>query len=109
LLTGPFLIEREVKVRPSLVVQADRLNRQLDDTIIALITSSQRRNIGSSTQVLIEIDVVEGKQSGLRMDSIVQCENLLTLDQKFVILTLGTLSDQIMQLVDDGLKSVLEL
>lgn len=109
MLTGPFLIEREVKVRPSLVVQADRLNRQLDDTIIALITSSQRRNIGSSTQVLIEIDVVEGKQSGLRMDSIVQCENLLTLDQKFVILTLGTLSDQIMQLVDDGLKSVLEL
>jgi len=109
LLTGPFLIEREVKVRPSLVVQADRLNQQLDDTIIALITSSQRRNIGSSTQVLIEIDVVEGKQSGLRMDSIVQCENLLTLDQKFVIRTLGTLSDQIMQLVDDGLKSVLEL
>lgn len=109
MLTGPFLIEREVKVRPSLVVQADRLNQQLDDTIIALITSSQRRNIGSSTQVLIEIDVVEGKQSGLRMDSIVQCENLLTLDQKFVIRTLGTLSDQIMQLVDDGLKSVLEL
>lgn len=109
LVNWPFSDRTGSKVRPALVVQADQLNLPLDDTVISTITSSRRRNIGSSTQVLIKTDTTDGKQSGLRMDSIVQCENLLTIDQKFIIRTLGTLSDQIMQQVDNGLRAVLNL
>ena len=35
-------------VRPALVVQEDSLNAQLDDTILAMITSSRRRMVGAA-------------------------------------------------------------
>lgn len=109
LVDWPFSDQTGSKVRPALVVQDDRLNRRLDDTIIALMTSNQRRIIGSSTQVLIEINTADGRQSGLRTDSVVQCENLLTIDQKFMIRNLGALSDRLMQQVNASLKAALDL
>ena len=41
-----FSDRRGVKTRPALVVQSDQFNAHLDDTILALITSSKRRRIG---------------------------------------------------------------
>jgi mRNA-degrading endonuclease toxin of MazEF toxin-antitoxin module len=39
------------KVRPALVVQAETLNQRLDDTLLALISSSSRhRRMGAATQ-----------------------------------------------------------
>jgi mRNA interferase MazF len=63
------------KVRPALIVQSDENNKFLDDTIIALITSQLRRSL--DTHVVIGLATPEGKQSGLRLASAVQCENLL--------------------------------
>lgn len=60
------------KIRPALVVQADSLNRQLDDTILALISSSRRRAIGASTRLLIDILTPDGQQTGLRLNSVSQ-------------------------------------
>jgi mRNA interferase MazF len=63
------------KRRPALVIQADVYNTVLDDTILALITSSTRRRVGAATQLEIDISMPDGQQTGLSIDSVVQCEN----------------------------------
>jgi mRNA interferase MazF len=94
-------------VRPALVVQADRLNHQIDDTIVAMITSSRRRVVGSPSQLEITSNHADFAASGLRMDSLIQCENLLTVDQNFILRTIGRLSKSTMQQIDDCLKVTL--
>lgn len=89
LVDFPYSDQTGRKVRPALVVQADVLNQRLEDTILALITSSQRRRIGVATQFDIDITTMEGQQTGLRLNSVVQCENLITYDQALILRVLG--------------------
>jgi mRNA interferase MazF len=95
------------KIRPALVVQSDSKNASLDDTILALITSQVRRNL--DTHVFIDIANPDGRQSGLRTSSAVQCENLYTIDQKMVLRIIGSLPAATMQRVNDCLKVALGL
>jgi mRNA interferase MazF len=90
LVDFPFSDQTGRKVRPALVVQDDAWNSLIDDTILALITSSSRRRTGAATQLLIELATPEGRQSGLRLDSVVQCENLVTFDQGLIPRRLGS-------------------
>ena len=95
------------KVRPALVVQADTLNQRLDDTILALLTSSRHRSIGAATQLVIDITTAEGQQTGLRFNSVIQCENLLTYDQGLILRVLGRLSATSMEQINACLKAAL--
>ena len=97
------------KKRPALVVQADAFNQTLDDTILALITSSARRRVGSSTQLDIDISTPDGKQTGLIINSLVQCENLVTIDRQLIYRVRGQYSPALMQQVDVCLKAALQL
>lgn len=97
------------KLRPCLVVQNDSDNQRLDDTIVVAISSNTSRAGMRTTQVIIRVGDAEGKQSGLLFDSAVQCENLVTIDRKFVKRKIGTLADTIMSDVDQALKTVLSL
>ena len=47
LVNFPYSDHTRSKVRPALVVQADMWNQRLDDTILALITSSRHRSVGA--------------------------------------------------------------
>lgn len=96
------------KVRPVLVIQNDRDNQRLLNTIVAQITSVTRRAV-EPTQLLIEIATLHGQQSGLRQDSVVNCVNLLTLDKSRVLRKLGSLPEAIMQKINNCLKAALEL
>jgi len=96
------------KVRPVLVIQNDRDNQRLLNTIVAQITSVTRRAL-EPTQLLIEMATPEGQQSGLRQDSVVNCINLLTLDKHRVLRKLGNLPDAIMQKINTCLKFALAL
>ncbi|HEV8718573.1 MAG TPA: type II toxin-antitoxin system PemK/MazF family toxin [Candidatus Binatia bacterium] len=107
LVDFPYSDQTGRKVRPALVVQADIWNQRLDDTILALITSSQRRRIGASTQFEINITTAEGQQTGLRLNSVVQCENLITYDQALILRILGHLSGSARQQIDACLKAAL--
>lgn len=109
LVDFPFSDRTGSKVRPALVVQDDRWNQSLDDTVLALITSSPRRMTGAPTQFRIVPGTVEGRQSGLTVLSVVQCENLSIFDQQLVIKTLGSLPPAAMAAVDDCLKAALGL
>jgi len=107
LVDFPYSDRTGSKVRPALVVQNDEWNQRLDDTIIALITSSRHRRVGAATQLPIDTSTLEGRQSGLRLPSVVQCENLLTIDKTFVIHAIGRLSDSLMEQIDQCLKAAL--
>ncbi len=89
LVDFPYSDHTDSKVRPALVVQADVWNQRLDDTILALITSSRRRRIGAATQFVIDISTAEGQQTGLRLNSIVQGENLITYDRALISSCVG--------------------
>src|SRR5215470_10529979 len=108
LVDYPYAAGGGTKVRPVLVVQNDRDNQRLLNTIVAQITSVTRRAL-EPTQLLIEIATPAGQQSGLRQDSVVNCVNLLTLDQGKVLRKLGSLPEVLMRRVNHCLKAALEL
>lgn len=105
----PFADQAGSKVRPALVVQDDVWNQRLQYTVLAMITSSRRRMIGAATQLLVTLDDPESSGTGLRLDSVVQCENLVTFQQSRIRSVLGRLSDTLMLRVDECLKAVLGL
>src|SRR5215510_3352628 len=74
LVDYPYAAGGGTKVRPALVVQNDRDNQRLLNTIVAQITSVTRRAL-EPTQLLIEIATPAGQQSGLRQNSVVNGVN----------------------------------
>jgi len=109
LVDFPYSDQTGHKVRPALVVQSDVWNPRLDDTIIALITSSRHRRIGAATQYSIDISTTEGQKTGLRLNSIVQCENLMTYHKSLILRVIGHLSDSEMQKINTCLKATLSI
>ena len=107
LVDFPYSNHTGSKIRPALVVQADSWNQRLDATILAGITSSRHRRVGAPTQYFIDISTTEGEQTGLRLDSIVRCEKLITFSQRRILSVIGRLSDPAMQQIDVCLKSAL--
>jgi mRNA interferase MazF len=107
ILDYPFSDGTGSKVRPALIVQDDDLNQRLTDTIVSLITSSRRRFTGAASQLPVDLSTPEGQQSGLRIPSVVQCENLVTIDKSFILGTIGHLADSLMLQIDRCLKVAL--
>jgi len=54
-----------------------------------------------------DVATPEGQQTGLRLNSVVQCENLITYDQSLILRVIGNLSASAVQNIDDCLKSAL--
>lgn len=106
LVLVPFVGASGAKLRPALVVQSDRLNGMIRETIIAAVTSNLS-NVYQPHQLLIDISTPDGAASGLLMDSAVRCERLHTVPQADVQQTIGQLPPALMARVDDCLKSAL--
>lgn len=97
------------KRRPGVVVQCDRLNGQIENTIVAMISGNTSLVGKEPTQFLVDPRAPEGRSSGLAYPSAVKCENLYTVSQADILRTLGHLSDVLKQQLNDCLKSALEL
>ncbi len=108
LVDYPFSSGGGFKRRPALVVQNDRDNARLTNTIIAMITSHTAR-VYEARQLLIDISTPEGQRSGLRQDSAVICTNLFTIEKRLVLQRIGVLSGNLMSQIDACLKATLEL
>lgn len=110
LVDFPFSDRTGSKTRPALVVQDDRWNQALDDTILAVISTSRRRmKAAAATQLFVPLTPQSPTTTGLRADSVVQCEILLTLDQRLILSSIGRLDDQSLEQVDDCLRAALSL
>jgi mRNA interferase MazF len=108
LVDYPFTSGGGFKRRPALIVQNDRDNARLTNTIVAMITSHTVR-VSEATQLLIDISTPEGRRSGLRQDSAVICTNLFTIEKRLVLQRIGFLSDKLMSQIDACVKATLEL
>ncbi|MBW3542581.1 MAG: type II toxin-antitoxin system PemK/MazF family toxin [Planctomycetes bacterium] len=96
----------KAKVRPALVIQNDRDNARLTNTIVAAITSVTRRS-AEPTQLLIDRAHPDWKASGLRYESAINCCNVFTLRKADVKRGIGRLSTATMQEIDECLKEAL--
>lgn len=108
LVDWPFSGGQGARVRPALVVQNDTDNQRLKNTIIAMITSQTRR-AGEPTQILIDITTPAGKQTGLRVNSVINCVNLFTVEQSKVLRSIGRIDGSQMPEVHTALKAALEI
>ena len=108
LASYPFASGAGVKKRPVLVVQNDRDNRRLSNTIVVQITSNTRR-AHEATHLLIEVASLAGQQSGLLNDSVVSCVNLATIHEARIDRWIGSLPPAFMVQVDECLKAALGL
>jgi mRNA interferase MazF len=97
------------KNRPAVVVQCERLNRQIANTVVAMITGNLRVVAKEPSQFLIDPSTPEGQSSGLSYPSAVKCENLATVAQADILDTLGHLSGELMTRLDASLKAAFEL
>jgi mRNA interferase MazF len=96
------------KVRPALVIQNDRDNGRMANTILAQITSNLRR-AGEDTQLLVDATHRDWPMSGLRHPSVVNCSNIYTVEQRNVTHVIGSLSSATMRELDECLKAALEI
>ena len=104
----PFASGVGRKMRPALVVQNDLDNRRLANTIVVMITSRVSR-ANEPSQLMIDISTPEGKQTGLRQNSVINCVNLFTIDQTRILHVIGSLPTALILKVDDCLKTALGL
>ena len=104
----PFASGTGASRRPALVVQCDRDNAGMQNTVIAQITTNLRR-AAEPTHLLIEAASPEGQQAGLLHDSTISCNNLATVREDRIDRVIGQLPDRTMRQVDGCLKSALGL
>jgi mRNA interferase MazF len=92
------------KGRPCVVIQNDVGNKYSPVTIVAAITGAE------NVPKRYPIDVLLRRgQGGLVKDSVVQCSQLRSVDEKRILKTLGHLSPETMQFVDQALRISLAL
>lgn len=97
---------RTAKSRPTLVVQADNLATGISQTILAMITSNLSR-AGHPSRITVSTGTPQGRQTGLRHDSIIMLDNLQTVFDTEIDRVIGVWPD--MALVDAALRHTLGL
>jgi mRNA-degrading endonuclease toxin of MazEF toxin-antitoxin module len=97
------------KVRPAIVVQCDRLNAKIRNTLLVMISGNIRLAGVDPVQFLIDPTTPDGVSSGLAYPSAVKCENLATVRQSDIVDTVGHLSDALKLKLNACLKASLEL
>ena len=94
------------KVRPALVVQSDYDNDRIVNLLVAGITGNLL-NSGDPAHFVIDRSTPEGRQSGLKHNSLVSCINLAVIPPRNVDRKIGRLSEGAMKQVDHCLKHAL--
>jgi mRNA interferase MazF len=96
------------KNRPALVIQNDRDNRRLANTIVAMI-SGNVAHADEPTQVFVDPKSDGGRLTGLHGPSVVKCCNLFTIRQRDVTKTIGSFSEPLLVEVNRALLAALSL
>ena len=92
------------KIRPCLIIQNDVGNKFSPLTIIAVITSQKEIDKKYPTDVW-----VEKGEGGLGVPSIVQCDQIRTIDKNRIIKKFDSFNASIMEEVNKALKISLDL
>jgi mRNA interferase MazF len=104
----PFASGTGVKRRPCIVVQNDRDNRNLANTIVAMVTTNRAR-IGDPSHFLIDVSTKDGGTTGLLHDSVVSCNNISTIERNMIDKTIGVLPPALLLELNRCLKEALAI
>lgn len=94
------------KIRPCLVIQNDVRNKHAPTTIVVVITSKRRFDNKKKYRTHVWIDKEEGN---LKLDSLIQCEQIRTIDKSRIKNIIGHLDDNFMEKVEEAVKIVLSM
>jgi mRNA interferase MazF len=87
-------------------VQADRLDADLPQTVVAMISSNMAR-AGHPSRVVVRVDGQAAERSGLLMDSVIMTDNLATVRHSEIDRAIGVLS--VMTDVEAALRNTVAL
>lgn len=90
--------------RPVLVIQSNSFNQSKINTVVVAIITGNTKYANSFGNVLLK-----PRASGLPKDSVVNISQLYTMDERFLLEYVETLTDKKMEQVDNGLRFVLSL
>ena len=110
LVAFPFVTQRPTqrKRRPALVVQFDRYNRRRAAVIIAAITST-RTHERPPCKVFVGQHTPEGREAGVKLDSVVDRQTLATVPREEIVRHLGRFPAELMRRIDHALQDALGL
>ena len=94
---SPTVGSEQGGLRPVLIIQNNTGNHYSPTTIIAIITSRH-------TKAKLPTHIWLNDECGLPKESMVECEQVRTLDKKRLKEFMGTVSKEVMQEIDKGLK-----
>lgn len=100
----PIIGSETGRKRPCVIIQNNIGNKYSPVTIVAIITS--QKEISKKYPVDVWIDKGAGE---LNYASIVQCDQIRTIDKRRIIKKIGHLSDSVIQEIDEAIKISLEL
>lgn len=89
--------------RPVLVIQDDAFNQSLINTVIVVVISSNLKLAEAPGNVLLP------KNTGLSKESVANVSQIITVDKSFLSSKISSLTQELMELVDKGLRMVLYL
>jgi len=92
------------KTRPCIIIQNDVGNEFASTTIVAIVTSQKEISREYPTDVWISKD-----ESVLDLDSIVQCDQIRTIDKKRIIKIIGHLNQGIIKKINRAILVSLDL
>ena len=94
---SPVVGSEQGGYRPVLIIQNDIGNKYAPTVIAAVITSRH-------TKANLPTHVWLNAECGLPKESMVECEQIRTLDKKRLIKFMGQVSEEVIQEIDKGLK-----
>lgn len=105
LLLFPHSDLLSAKRRPALIVQSDKIQTDLPQKIVAMITSNLQR-VGP-TRIQVKARTETAKTMGIKIDSVIVCDNLATVLNSQIYEVIG--SCPIMQEIEASLQKILDL
>ncbi len=88
--------------RPILIIQSNGFNRSRIQTVVAAVITSNLLLAVAPGNVR-----VPARASGLKKASVVNVSQIITVDKSYLVERLGTLKENHMRDIDDGLRLVL--
>lgn len=96
------------KRRPAVIVQADRYNRHRQALVLAAITSAAaHRHL--PCKVSVPFSSPDAREAGLRLDSVVDCQTVVTIPREEVAARIGRFPSGILRRIDAALRDALGL
>ncbi len=95
--------QTQTKRRPAVIISNDYNNSRLDDVLLVPLTSNTTRAGREPTQVVVAMNTPEGKEAGLRLDSVIDCTVIATIPKTLLVSKIGAFPNETMERVDQCL------